>query len=65
LTLPVEVQVAASLLGYWFPEANQALLSAIIVIVILGLNMWSVKGYGEAEYWLSILKVILMHLCVK
>ena len=32
--------------------------SGIFFVLILGLNIFSVRFYGEAEYWLSSIKVI-------
>lgn len=42
---------------YWFPDTPSILWSALFLVLMFGLNMLSVKGYGESEYWFSLIKV--------
>jgi lysine-specific permease len=63
MTLPVEVLVATDLLGFWFPQlkedaAARAFTIGALLFVLLALNLISVKGFGETEYWLSMLKIV-------
>jgi len=46
------------LLQYWTDNFPGWALSLIFLFVLIGLNIATVKLYGEAEYWLSLLKVI-------
>ncbi|KAE8144711.1 amino acid permease/ SLC12A domain-containing protein [Aspergillus avenaceus] len=46
------------LLDYWTDNFPGWAISLIFLVVVIGLNMFSVKVYGEIEYWLSLLKVI-------
>lgn len=46
------------LLQYWTDNFPGWALSLIFLFVLIGLNIVSVRAYGEAEYWLSLLKVI-------
>ncbi|KAI9226851.1 MAG: lysine-specific permease [Piptocephalis tieghemiana] len=57
-TLAVELSAAELVMGYWFPNVNGIVWSAIVLVIILALNLISVKGYGEAEYWFSLTKVL-------
>jgi lysine-specific permease len=43
---------------YWLPNVPGIVWSAIFLALILGLNVLSVKGYGESEFWFSIIKVV-------
>ncbi|GIZ37546.1 hypothetical protein CKM354_000099000 [Cercospora kikuchii] len=45
------------LLKYWTTEMPGWALSLIFLFVLIGLNIVSVRAYGEMEYWLSLLKV--------
>ncbi|KAF2210990.1 hypothetical protein CERZMDRAFT_98733 [Cercospora zeae-maydis SCOH1-5] len=45
------------LLKYWTTEMPGWALSLIFLFVLLGLNIVTVRAYGEMEYWLSLLKV--------
>lgn len=45
-------------MGLWFPETPQWIWVLGIVTIIIGLNLCSVKVFGELEFWLSLLKVL-------
>ncbi|KAF9768882.1 hypothetical protein IL306_013765 [Fusarium sp. DS 682] len=45
-------------LQYWTDNFPGWALSLIFWVVLIGVNIISVKAYGELEYWLSLLKVI-------
>ncbi|CAO3702528.1 unnamed protein product [Rhizopus stolonifer] len=45
-------------MAYWLPNVPSIVWSIVFLIIILSLNLFSVKGYGEAEYWFAIIKVI-------
>ncbi|ELF0919520.1 amino acid permease [Salmonella enterica] len=44
-------------LGWWFPDTPGWIWSALFLCVIFLLNYISVRGFGEAEYWFSLIKV--------
>ena len=44
-------------MGFWFPEVARWIWVMGIVLLIGGLNLCSVKVFGEMEFWLSLLKV--------
>lgn len=46
------------LLQYWTDNFPGWAISLIFLIVVIVLNIMSVRVYGEIEYWLSLLKVI-------
>ncbi|KAJ5083374.1 hypothetical protein N7456_012801 [Penicillium angulare] len=46
------------LLQYWTDNFPGWAISLIILLLVIGLNLFSVRVYGEIEYWLSLLKVI-------
>ncbi|KAA8651335.1 hypothetical protein EYZ11_000923 [Aspergillus tanneri] len=46
------------LLQYWTDNFPGWAISLIFLVVVIGLNVLSVRIYGEIEYWLSLLKVI-------
>lgn len=46
------------LLQFWTDNFPGWAISLIFLIVVIGLNILSVRVYGEIEYWLSLLKVI-------
>ncbi|KAI1613704.1 putative amino acid permease [Exophiala viscosa] len=46
------------LLQFWTDNFPGWAISLIFLLVVIGLNLLSVRVYGEVEYWLSLLKVI-------
>lgn len=57
-TLPAELAAGSLVMKFWFPHSSVILWSAIFLILMLLLNVVSVRGYGEGEYWFSIIKVV-------
>ncbi|KAG6033713.1 hypothetical protein E4U41_006846, partial [Claviceps citrina] len=46
------------LLQYWTDHFPGWALSLVFWLVLMGVNLASVRAYGELEYWLSLLKVV-------
>ncbi|KAG9542829.1 amino acid permease, partial [Aureobasidium melanogenum] len=58
VVLPLEVVAATITIQFWNDKINPDAWVAIFLFVIIGINLFGVKGYGEAEFVFSILKVI-------
>lgn len=57
-TLPLELVAASMTVQYWNNEINAAAWVSIFYVFVVGINMFGAKGYGEAEFWFSLSKVI-------
>ncbi|MGG3470616.1 amino acid permease [Neobacillus pocheonensis] len=57
IILALELSASALIMKYWLPDVPGIVWSAIFLALIFGLNVLSVKGYGESEFWFSIIKV--------
>lgn len=57
ITVAVDLVAAQLVMGYWFPDISGWIWSALFLTIIFLLNVVSVKGFGEAEYWFSFIKV--------
>lgn len=57
VVLPLEIIAGALTIGYWSPELNKATFVTVFLIVIMTINLFGVKGYGEAEFVFAIIKV--------
>ncbi|MGZ9583901.1 amino acid permease [Paenibacillus marinisediminis] len=66
ITIASELVAATLIVKYWFPDSNSFLWSLLFLAIIFFLNVLSVKGYGESEYWFAIIKVstVLIFLAV-
>ncbi|KGK40019.1 hypothetical protein JL09_g706 [Pichia kudriavzevii] len=58
ITLPLELVSASITIDYWNSEINSAAWVTIFYVVIVGINVFGVRGYGEAEFIFSALKVL-------
>lgn len=58
IVLPLELVAAAMSIQYWDSTINPVAWVAIFYIFIFVINLFGVKGYGEAEFYLAIVKII-------
>ena len=56
----VELLAAGSFLQYWFPSSPLWLLSFFCATVIVGINLFQVKYYGELEFWFAGIKILAL-----
>jgi amino acid transporter, AAT family len=56
----VELLAAGSFLQYWFPSVPLWLLSFFCATVIVGINLFQVKYYGELEFWFAGVKILAL-----
>ncbi|KAF5989213.1 amino acid transport GAP1 [Fusarium coicis] len=57
IVLPLEIIAGAFTTNYWNPNASKSIFIVLFFILILGINLLGVKGYGEAEFVFSAVKV--------
>ena len=57
ITIAAEISAANIVMQFWFPHVPAIVFSIIFFSLILGLNLFSVRIYGEIEYLLSIMKI--------
>ncbi len=57
ITVAVELVAAQLVMHYWFPDTPGWIWSALFLSLIFLFNYLSVKGFGETEYWFSLIKV--------
>ncbi|PLR89815.1 amino acid permease [Bacillus sp. T33-2] len=60
----VELIAAASFLQYWFPTAPLWILSLLCAALIVGINLFQVKHYGEMEFWFAGIKILALILFI-
>ncbi|PLB54241.1 amino acid transporter [Aspergillus steynii IBT 23096] len=58
VVLPLEIVAASITVDYWESSISNAAWVAIFWAVIVSINLFGVKGYGEAEFVFSLIKVI-------
>src|SRR5688572_20986871 len=58
IVLPLEIVAAAITIDYWESPINKAVWVTLFWLLIVVINLFGVKGYGEAEFVFSMIKVI-------
>ena len=59
VVLPLEIVAASITLQYWpgAQDTNAAAFVTIFLVVIIAINFFGVRGYGEAEFVFAIIKI--------
>ena len=50
ITVATEVIAAALVMQYWFPDSSILMWSSFFFFLVLAMNLFSVRIYGEVEY---------------
>ncbi len=58
LIIPVEAIAGADILHAYFPGVPSWLFAFLIMLVLSGTNLISVKNFGAFEYWFALIKVV-------
>ncbi|KAG6003518.1 hypothetical protein E4U21_001918 [Claviceps maximensis] len=56
--LPLEIVAASLTISYWGETLPKAIFVSVFLVIIVLINLFGIKGYGEAEFTFSIIKVI-------
>ena len=57
MTVATELVASAIVMKFWFPDSSSVMWSALFIALLLVLNMFSAKIFGEAEFWFAGIKV--------
>ncbi|GLY50953.1 L-asparagine permease [Lentzea sp. NBRC 102530] len=52
-----EITAIAIYMHKWFPDLPQWITALVALVVLVAINMLSVKLFGELEFWFSVIKV--------
>ncbi|KAI8097199.1 amino acid permease [Halteromyces radiatus] len=60
IVLPTELSAAAVLVNYWIgPErVSNAVWIIIFLIIVVVINFFGARAYGEAEFWFASIKIL-------
>ncbi|MDE1168154.1 MAG: GABA permease [Pseudomonas sp.] len=58
LVIPLEANAAATILHAWFPGIAVWVFTLLITALLTVTNLFSVKNYGEFEFWFALIKVV-------
>lgn len=60
LNIAAESVVAAIFIQYWLPEYPIWILALTVSLFVTVINLLSVKVFAETEYWLALIKIIVI-----
>ncbi|CAM2968565.1 amino acid permease [Corynebacterium falsenii] len=60
IVVGIEAVVGGKLVALWLPSIPQWLTAVVIMSIMIGVNLLSVKSFGEAEYWFAGIKVAVI-----
>ena len=58
VTIAAELVAAQLIMSFWLPEVPGIYWSALFLGLMFLLNVVSVKGFGESEFWFALIKVV-------
>lgn len=58
ITVAFELVAVQFIMKFWFPDIPGFYWSAIFLAVVFGINALTVKGFGESEFFFSLIKVL-------
>ncbi|OOM75626.1 amino acid permease [Clostridium sp. BL-8] len=53
-----DLTAAGLYIQYWFPSIAQWVPSLIVLVILLIMNLTTVKSFGEMEFWFALIKVV-------
>ncbi|KAK8230572.1 AAT family amino acid transporter [Phyllosticta capitalensis] len=62
ITTPNQLTAAALVIQYWVPaeRINPGVFITVFLVAILAINYFGIRFFGEFEFWLSSLKVVVI-----
>lgn len=57
ITVASEISAASLVMQFWFPHSQPFIWSTLFISIFIACNAFSARGFGEIEYWFSIIKV--------
>ncbi|KAJ2057331.1 hypothetical protein GGI17_005702 [Coemansia sp. S146] len=57
-TVAYEAGAVAIPISYWLPQVNFAVWGISLMVIVVTINCITVRGYGEAEFWFALIKIM-------
>ncbi|KAF2223276.1 amino acid permease [Elsinoe ampelina] len=58
--VPFEIVACNVIINFWSTSVPPAAIIAIVIVIYALVNLFAVKWYGEAEFWMALGKVLLI-----
>ena len=60
ISIGAEMVASATYMAFWFPRVPALVWIAIASLLLLGVNLLSVRRYGRFEYWFAMIKLVVV-----
>ena len=60
VTVAADLVASGLVMAYWFPSVASWIWAVLFLVIVVGLNALSARVYGEAEFWLAAIKVVIV-----
>ena len=60
VTVAADLVASGLVMAYWFPSVPSWIWAVLFLVIVVGLNALSARVYGEAEFWLAAIKVVIV-----
>jgi AAT family amino acid transporter len=60
ISIGAEMVASATYMAFWFPAVPALAWVALASLLLLGVNVLSVRDYGRFEYWFAMIKVAVI-----
>ena len=58
VTAMAEIIAIAGYCNYWWPDLPTWIPALITVFLLVGINLFTVKAFGEIEFWFALIKIL-------
>lgn len=58
ITVAAEMVAGALIMKFWLPNVPAIVWSVLFLTLIVALNLFSAKAYGESEFWFASIKIV-------
>ncbi|GGI03027.1 MULTISPECIES: amino acid permease [Mammaliicoccus] len=59
-----DITAVAKYIQFWYPDVPSYVSAIATVVILLGLNLMTVKLFGEVEFWFALIKIIAIVLLI-
>jgi GABA permease len=57
IVVALEAVAGATLIQFWLPDVPSWIISLVLIVLLTATNLFSVKSFGEFEFWFASIKV--------
>lgn len=63
INLGAELSAIGLVIQYWRPDLNAGIFISVFLVVLMTFNYFSVRYFGEVEFWGSVTKLLVLFIC--